>query len=52
MANFVPYAYRSNVNRAHSRPAHQLSDKCYSENWLENVLISASMNGKTGLKLC
>lgn len=48
MANFVPYAYRSNVNRAHSCPAHQLSDKCYSENWLENLLISASMNGKTG----
>jgi hypothetical protein len=45
MVNFVPYAIRSNVERSHRCPAHQLSDKCYSENWLENLLISASMNG-------
>jgi len=47
MVNFVPYAHRSNVQRAHRCPAHQLSNKCYSENWLENLLVSASMNGKS-----
>ena len=51
MVNFVPYAHRSNLQRAHSCPAHQLSNKCYSENWLENLLVSASMNGKPGLKI-
>jgi len=51
MVNFVPYAHRSNVQRAHRCPAHQLSNKCYSENWLENLLVSASMNGKPGLKI-
>ena len=48
MVNFVPYAHRSNATREHRCPAHQLSNKCYSENWIENMLISASMNGKTG----
>lgn len=47
MVNFVPYAHRSNVKRTHRCPAHQLSNKCYSENWLENLLVSASMNGKS-----
>ncbi len=47
MVNFVPYAVRSNVERSHRCPAHQLSNICYSENWLENLLVSASMNGKT-----
>ena len=47
MVNFVPYANRSNANREHSCPAHKLSNKCYSENWLENLLVSASMNGKS-----
>lgn len=47
MVNFVPYAVRSNVERSHRCPAHQLSNRCYSENWLENLLVSASMNGKT-----
>ena len=46
MVNFVPYAHRSHVNREHRCPAHQLSNKCYSNNWLENLLVSASMNGK------
>ena len=50
MVNFAPDAHRSNVQRAHRCPAHQLSNKCYSENWLENLLVSASMNGNQGLE--
>jgi len=47
MVNIVPYTIRSNVERFHRRRARQLRSKYNSENWLENLLISASMNGKT-----
>ena len=46
MVNFIPYAHRSNVEREFACPAHRLSGKNYSDNWLENLLLSASMNGK------
>ena len=43
--NFRPFAPRSNLQRASTCPAHQLSKRVYSENWVENLQLAASMRG-------
>lgn len=44
--NFCPFAPRAGKPREFSSPAHQLNQKCYSQNWLENLMISASLQGR------
>jgi hypothetical protein len=44
--NFCPFAPRAGRIRAHSSPAHRLNGKQYSENWLQNLLLSASLGGR------
>jgi hypothetical protein len=44
--NFCPFAPRAGCPREHSSPAHRLRGKQYSENWLENLQISASLQGR------
>ena len=43
--NFRPFAPRSNMKRTATCPAHRLSKKVYSANWVENLLMAASMRG-------
>lgn len=45
MRNFLPYAQRSGITREYPSPAAKLNKHSYHDNWLENLLISASMNG-------
>lgn len=43
--NFHPYCPRSRVALHYISPAHKLNGFVYRENWLENLLVSASMGG-------
>ena len=45
LANFLPYCPRSAVAAQYHSPAHKLNGFVYHENWLHNLLISASMGG-------
>lgn len=46
LLNFRPFAKRSGQVREHQSPAHRLSGKRYSESWLENLQVSASLMGR------
>lgn len=43
--NFQPYCPRAKVAQKHRSPAHKLNGFVYHDNWLHNLLISASMGG-------
>ncbi len=43
--NFGPYCPRAKVAKEYSSPAHKLNGRVYHDNWLHNLLISASMAG-------
>ena len=43
--NFRPYCPRSEISSAYRSRAHRLNGFVYHENWLENLLVSASMGG-------
>lgn len=43
--NFRPYCPRAAVAEQYQSPAHKLNGFVYHENWLHNLLISASMGG-------
>lgn len=45
LLNFRPFANRSGEERKHQSRAHHLSDKQYSNNWLENLQVSGSLMG-------
>lgn len=45
LMNFRPFAKRSGHKREYTSPAHRLNQKQYHENWLENLMISASLAG-------
>jgi hypothetical protein len=45
LENFRPFAPRSNIPRKHCSPAVRLSHKCYENQWLHNLQISASLQG-------
>lgn len=45
LLNFRPYAHRSGQERQHQSPAHRLNGKSYHPSWLQNLLVSASLNG-------
>lgn len=43
--NFCPFAPRAGKPREFESPAHRLNRKRYHDNWLQNLLISASLGG-------
>ena len=43
--NFSPYCPRAKVSKQYHSPAHKLNNVLYHDNWLHNLLISASMAG-------
>jgi hypothetical protein len=43
--NFLPYCPRAAIGQQFKSPAHQLNGFVYRDNWLENLLVSASMRG-------
>jgi len=43
--SFWPYCPRAKVAKAYQSPAHKLNGRVYHDNWLHNLLISASMGG-------
>lgn len=43
--NFLPYCPRAQIGQKFKSPAHQLTGFVYRDNWLENLLVSASMRG-------
>ena len=46
LLNFRPYAKRSGKVREHQSPAHRLNGKRYSDRWLQNLQVSASLMGR------
>jgi hypothetical protein len=45
LLNFCPYAPRAGKPREHQSPAHRLNQKRYHDDWLQNLLLSASLGG-------
>ena len=45
LQNFRPYCPRSKISKVFSSPAHRLNGFVYAANWVENLLVSASMCG-------
>ena len=43
--NYWPYSPRAKVTAQYQSPAHKLNGRVYHDNWLHNLLISASMGG-------
>ena len=43
--NFHPYCPRSKIAEKYKSPAHKLNGFIYHDNWLKNLLVSASMGG-------
>ena len=43
--NFLPYCSRSQQREFFISPARKLNASFYRENWLENLLVSASLGG-------
>jgi len=43
--NFHPYSPRSNISERYLSPAHKINGFVYHDNWLQNMLVSASMGG-------
>ena len=43
--NFLPYCPRSKIGQEYKSPAHKFNGFVYRDNWLENLLVSASMRG-------
>jgi len=45
LGNFLPYCPRAAAAQNYQSPAHKLNGLVYHDNWLHNLLISASMGG-------
>jgi len=43
--NFWPYCPRAKVSETYQSPAHKLNGFVYRDNWLENLLVSTSVQG-------
>ena len=43
--NFLPYCPGANIGQTYKSPAHKLNGFVYPDNWLENLLVSASIRG-------
>ena len=46
--NFLPYCPRTKSAATYQSPAHKLNGFVYHDNWLQNLLVSASMGGFRG----
>lgn len=46
--NFLPYCSRSKQRDLFISPAHKLNASFYRQNWLDNLLVSASLSGRNG----
>jgi len=46
--NFLPYCPRSKISQDFISPAHRINGFVYRDNWLENLLVSASLGGNRG----
>jgi hypothetical protein len=46
--NFLPYCPRAGSAATYQSPAHKLNGFVYHDNWLQNLLVSASMGGFRG----
>jgi hypothetical protein len=46
--NFLPYCSRSAQREQCISPVHRLTGMIYRDNWLENLLVSASLGGRVG----
>jgi hypothetical protein len=46
LVNFREFAHRAGSPREYRSPAHRLNQKSYHDNWLQNLLISASLAGQ------
>ena len=44
--NFLPYCSRSPTRKDFISPVHKLNGTVYRDNWLENLLVSASLSGR------
>lgn len=44
--NFLPYCSRSTQAEQFISPVHRFNGMAYRDNWLENLLVSASLGGK------
>lgn len=44
--NFRDFAPRAGQKREYRSPAHRINQKCYHENWLQNLMISTSLAGR------
>jgi hypothetical protein len=44
--NFLPYCSRSKQREHFVSPAHRLNGMLYRDNWLENLLVAASLGGQ------
>ena len=45
LVNDLPYCPRAAIAKQYRSPAHKLNGFVYHDNWLHNLLISASMGG-------
>ncbi|MFM9966657.1 MAG: hypothetical protein ACKV2Q_36225 [Planctomycetaceae bacterium] len=45
LLNFIPFAPRAKRPRSDDSPAHRLNQKRYHDDWLQNLLLSASLGG-------
>ncbi len=43
--NFAPWCPETVKHHGHKSPAERLNRFCYSESWIENLLISGSLGG-------
>lgn len=44
--NFLPYCSHSDKRKNFISPVHKLNGSIYRDNWLENLLVSASLHGR------
>lgn len=45
LLNFIPFAPRANRPRPYDSPAHRLNQQRYHDDWLQNLMLSASLGG-------
>ena len=45
LLNFIPFAPRANQPRPYDNTAHRLNQKRYHDDWLQNLMLSASLGG-------
>jgi hypothetical protein len=44
--NFQPYCPRAKIRQRYQSPFHKLNSSLYHDNWLQNLLVAASLGGR------